>query len=634
MTATASAGLTPVWYDNIACMGNPVATGNYTLRPAMAGTYTYWVIAGSTVTGECSAPHTEAQEVTLLVNEAPVASDLTVYTNYYDVCSGVVVNMMAFNPLGWTVVWYDNAACTGGSSLWEGNTYTITATTSSTYWVVVRHPDTDCETPALDAKMVVVNVKTGADAGNISLPNPNFEACYGSATTLTATAVPQGQFVTEWYSLPTLGSSYLDYGDNYGIDPVTTSATYWVAAKNVSTGCVAPISAAQMVTLTVNDNPSAPELTWPTPPDPFCDGGSVTLTATVTSGTTTSMTYIWYNNGVPIPGETTDTYVVTVSGTYTVVVLNSNGCTSLESDQVSFTVHPRPSKPIIMSPVTGLTSICAGSYTELRAIVTGSPAAATYVWYYGTPPTSYSTTSDIYTVGGDVTPGTYSYYVLAYSAEGCASSDTSDVKDVVVVQPPIASVIRIIDPFISDGPIITVRRNLRVEFEVIDPTAELARGVQYQWVHNDIDLIGFRLTNMYIPRLEWSHEGIYKVRTSIDVTVGGECTALSNELQLIIDSDIRIPNVLTPGFSGDKDYDIFKIENIDLYESVELIIVNRWSNEVYRSSNYCCDATCDRCFTGSGLVDGTYFYRLILKSKDGQSVTKSGYITLRHSSGI
>ena len=81
-----------------------------------------------------------------------------------------------------------------------------------------------------------------------------------------------------------------------------------------------------------------------------------------------------------------------------------------------------------------------------------------------------------------------------------------------------------------------------------------------------------------------------------------------------------IPNVFTP--NGDGKNDTFFIVGIDSYETVNIEIYNRWENLVYKMNAYKND------WTGNGLNEGTYFYKIVLK-KGGQSKTVAGPVLLK-----
>src|SRR5690606_7148196 len=63
---------------------------------------------------------------------------------------------------------------------------------------------------------------------------------------------------------------------------------------------------------------------------------------------------------------------------------------------------------------------------------------------------------------------------------------------------------------------------------------------------------------------------------------------------------LKIPNVFTP--NGDGRNDRFEIIGSEGFDRIEVTVINRWGNEVYRSDNYQND------WSGQGLTEGTYYY--------------------------
>jgi gliding motility-associated-like protein/uncharacterized repeat protein (TIGR01451 family) len=81
-----------------------------------------------------------------------------------------------------------------------------------------------------------------------------------------------------------------------------------------------------------------------------------------------------------------------------------------------------------------------------------------------------------------------------------------------------------------------------------------------------------------------------------------------------------IPNVFTP--NGDGKNDTFFIVGADSFDSVDIEIYNRWGNQVYRTKGYKND------WTGTGLNEGTYFYKVTLK-KGADTKTVAGPVLLK-----
>jgi gliding motility-associated-like protein len=75
-----------------------------------------------------------------------------------------------------------------------------------------------------------------------------------------------------------------------------------------------------------------------------------------------------------------------------------------------------------------------------------------------------------------------------------------------------------------------------------------------------------------------------------------------------MDSDIFIPNVITPNEDGTND--VFFIRNLSTSGVNKLQITNRWGKEIYSSDNY------QNNWEGEGAADGIYFYRLQVSGKD------------------
>lgn len=104
-------------------------------------------------------------------------------------------------------------------------------------------------------------------------------------------------------------------------------------------------------------------------------------------------------------------------------------------------------------------------------------------------------------------------------------------------------------------------------------------------------------------------------------TNSGSCT---NSVTLkVITADLDIPNIITPNNDGKND--VFKINGLEAYPGSQIIILNRWGNEVYRSDNYLNN------WDGSGLAEATYYYILNRRDHDGNITTLKGWIFLKRS---
>ena len=122
----------------------------------------------------------------------------------------------------------------------------------------------------------------------------------------------------------------------------TETTTYTITATN-SNNCVATatqtiiVNALPTVTLAASGSTTT------------CPGSSVVLNAAASAGSGTISTYVWYKNDVLINGATTSSYAAASSGSYTVLVTNSNQCSSVISNAVIVTVED-VTNPVITCP--------------------------------------------------------------------------------------------------------------------------------------------------------------------------------------------------------------------------------------------------------------------------------------------
>jgi hypothetical protein len=126
-----------------------------------------------------------------------------------------------------------------------------------------------------------------------------------------------------------------------------------------------------------------------------CQGQTVPLSANLGDS------YQWFKDGVAINGATTQNYIATATGSYTVAVTNSGGCSGT-SLPTQVTVSP---VPVVTTSLSSSANICQGN----TVTITASEGAA-YSWSNGL------TTRSI-TVGS---AGNFS--VTVFDANGCSAS--------------------------------------------------------------------------------------------------------------------------------------------------------------------------------------------------------------------
>ena len=356
LTATAGTGYTYLW-------SNGATTASITASAAGANTVTV-------TNNGCSATSAPA---TITIN--PVPSAAITASGPLSFCDGGAVSLTAPAGNNFTYLW------TNGST-----SQTVSTTTSGSFGLTVTN-SFGCSTVGSPA-VVTVN------------PLPAQTPLIGSTTVCQGTgpilshAVPGGIYATS-------NSSVLNVATLSGnLTPGNIGTAQITYTYSNAFGC------SNAVTQTFSVNPSPTASISPLGATTFCQGGSVDIQAS--SG---ASTYLWSN------GASTSTISAATSGTYTVVVSNTFGCTAT-SNAITVNVNPAPNATIYPGASV---NICDGSSVTLS---TGTAAA--YLWSNGS-------TAPTITVNA---AGTYS--VVLTGSNGCTA--TSSPSTVTVTPVPVASI--------------------------------------------------------------------------------------------------------------------------------------------------------------------------------------------------
>jgi gliding motility-associated-like protein/uncharacterized repeat protein (TIGR01451 family) len=241
------------------------------------------------------------------------------------------------------------------------------------------------------------------------------------------------------------------------------------------------------------------------------------------------------------------------------------------------------------------------------------------------------------------------YSVISFNAQGCAS----DISDEVILSigPPnpllIADVkidktsekrsLTINDPFeylisvsnkgINDATQVKVVDVLPPELKLETWTFPSLGSVSYN--------SGTRTILWEISKLDNGQSADLKIKVTalkagiIRNTASASANETDPDLKNNSSTDIKsiagiiIPNVFTPNNDGLND--TFEIPGLQMYETNELTIVNRWGGTVYDKKGYKND------WDGSGLNEGTYYYLLKIKTDDNKWEVYKGYVTILRS---
>jgi len=278
-----------------------------------------------------------------------IAAPLPVITTPYGnlACAGKTVEMdLSGVDASDDIKWIDSTGVVRGTGL------SFKAQVSGTYTAVVTNPG-GCIGKASHA--VTINPSPGSkiDQGTGS------KICAGGSVTLT-TSTPGSNHWTY--------NNKLIISTNQSSIVVKKDGLYTLAVTNAS-GC----SDSTSYYLTVNPLP-LPKIAYLTSTT-FCPGGVINFdAASFNNALNTYVSFQWLNNGVAIvPAATGKSYLATTAGSYTLQVVDVNGCTGI-SPPVVVTIKPTPPAPLISA--SGPLTTCKG--TPLSLTVTNYNPAYTY----------------------------------------------------------------------------------------------------------------------------------------------------------------------------------------------------------------------------------------------------------------
>ena len=274
-----------------------------------------------------------------------------------------------------------------------------------------------------------------AIATDISVGNSTF--CAGETVSLTASLTVANSIenpVYTWYADQTTTTGVT--GDTYAPSGATNGSKYYVSVEGDDVCENAP-GTRKEVTVTIKPRAVAGDIEV-TGTTTICADTGTELTASIALGSLVIGTpsYQWYySNGNPIPGATSAIYntgSLSANTTYYVSVSSTSHCENLATNRksVALTVKPRAVAGDI--EVTGTTTICANTGTELTAsialgsLVIGTPS---YQWYYSNGDPIPGATSAIYNTGS--LSANTTYYVSVSSTSHCENL-TSARKSVAV----------------------------------------------------------------------------------------------------------------------------------------------------------------------------------------------------------
>jgi PKD repeat protein len=198
--------------------------------------------------------------------------------------------------------------------------------------------------------------------------------CAGTRVLFEAHPTEGGSTPTyQWYKNGTAIGGAI--ASTYTYAPANGDVVSIVITSNAS--CASPSTATSHIIVIAHP---VPTVNLSASPSSVCAGGSSTLTANVTSGSTTAMTYTWYIAGATYTTNS-NTYSLSnlnATANYSVKVTNSNGCE--ESATVTVSVTPTVVPSISIKASTN--NVCANTAVTFSPLsVSGEGSSPTYDWY-------------------------------------------------------------------------------------------------------------------------------------------------------------------------------------------------------------------------------------------------------------
>jgi hypothetical protein len=320
-----------------------------------------------TVTGTNANGCTNTAQVTVTVNPLPSPTLLAIGTSPY--CPGTSVLLSTTSMAGYVYQWY-----IGQNSINGAISANYSATVAGLYSVLVTAPGGCFAT---------------SNSIGVSYLNPTIIAlgptsiCQGGNVVLQTVAGVGFQYTWMKNGMSMMNSS------NFATFTVTSPGIYKVKIVTPS-GCV---MYSNSITISFLSNPTA-SISGSGSLN-ICAGNSITLSA---ANNTNAVTYQWRKNGINISGATSQTYVATQSGTYTVVIANQAcpATSAVVSNTLTVQVFPTPN-PLISTTGTFVTP--GVSVTLSTANVAGNTyqwqklIGTTFIAIQGATQSSYTTSS-------------------------------------------------------------------------------------------------------------------------------------------------------------------------------------------------------------------------------------------------
>lgn len=174
-------------------------------------------------------------------------------------------------------------------------------------------------------------------------------------------------------------------------------------------------------------------------------------------------------------------------------------------------------------------------------------------------------------------------------------------------------------------PVASFTPNPSVGFAPLDVTFinNSSGGSTYAWdFNNGESAFTTTITNQ---NTTYNEEGVYVVQLIVTEGVCADTAYQTVIVNLFLPLSFDTPNIFTPNRDNSNDVFTLNGENV---ESLELIILNRWGNVVFQSTDINAAWNGDINNSGNECVEGVYFYKYVIKGQGDQGAEGHGFVHL------
>ncbi len=559
--------------------GNPVSVCNTSsVNLTASGTTSYVWSTGATTATISVSPSTTTVYTVTGTNGNGCFATASVSVTVYPMPNAIATNGANGTSCNGDTI---NLVSSGGTSYsWTGpNSFSSTSqnptilycTTAMSGIYTVTVTDGNGCTDTDTAQVLIYQIPQSVNVLSVA-------KCVGDSLFLTAT----GSGTINWYSDSLLTNLVQANSSTYvPTVPVGTSVTYYVVAE--TNGCVSPNSIA---TATLNNFPAAIATNGAI--GVMCTGNTLYLISS--GGTIFSWTgpnsFTSNVQNIAVFNSTT-----AMSGIYTVVVTDANGCTA--SDTTAVLIYQTP-LPVSVSDF----STCTGEPINLVATGPG-----TINWYSDAGLTNLVQGNSSTFSPND--PGAITTYYAVATSNGCVSTvETATVSNFNINASGIASA------YTGYAPIGVDFTNLSTGVDASD---------NFLWIFGDENTATtLHASNTFVEG------GDYNVALVITETTSGCIDTAFINVIYENGSELIIPNIFTPNGDGTNDVFIMTANGIKTFHAT---LFDRWGIKMHEWDNILAGWD-GRSLGGNQASEGTYFYMIKASAFDGKEYNIHGAFQL------